>query len=146
MFHRIRLANSVLEDMRREEATPALDVHQMPTAASRLNARMGVFAKLRDIRAFERKRLRFLRTMEDFDVLCEIGVHQEKGRPLTMKELHGLHLGSVPTMQRRLRRLRQYGAVSSRRTERDGRAVEVRITRRALKLFHRYASLLGRRG
>lgn len=107
---------------------------------------MGVFTKLRRIRTFERRSLRFLRTMEDIDVLCEIGIHQEQGRPLTMKELHRLHLGSVPTMQRRLRRLRQYGAVASRRTERDGRAVELRITPRALKLFNRYATLLVRRG
>lgn len=107
---------------------------------------MGVFKKLRRLRNFERRSLRFLRTMEDIDVLCEIGIHQEQGRPLTMKELHRLHLGSVPTMQRRLRRLRQYGAVASRRTERDGRAVELRITPRALKLFSRYATLLARRG
>ncbi len=107
---------------------------------------MGVFKKLQTLRAFERKRLRFLRTMEDLDVLCEIGLHQENGRPLTMKELHRMRLGSVPTMQRRLRRLRQFGAVASRRTDRDGRAVELRITPRALKLFNRYASLLGRRG
>jgi DNA-binding MarR family transcriptional regulator len=107
---------------------------------------MGVFTKLRTLRSFQRSRLRFLRTLEDLDVLCEIGLHQEKGRPLTMKELHRLHLGSVPTMQRRLRRLRQFGAVASRRTERDGRAVELRITPRALKLFNRYATLLGRRG
>ncbi len=106
---------------------------------------MGVFEKLRRIRAFERRRLRFLRTMEDFDVLCEIGLHQEQGRPLTMKELHRLHLESVPTMQRRLRRLRQFGAVVSRRTENDARAVELKIAPRALKLFNRYATLLGRR-
>lgn len=106
---------------------------------------MGVFTKLRNIRTFERRRLRFLRTMEDLDVLCEIGLHQEKGRPLTMKELHRLRLGSVPTMQRRLRRLRQFGAVASRRTERDGRAVELKITPRALKLFNRYAALLAKR-
>ena len=107
---------------------------------------MRVFKKLRSLRTFERKQLRFLRTMEDLDVLCEIGLHQESGRPLTMKELHRMHLGSVPTMQRRLRRLRQFGAVASKRTERDGRAVELRITPRALKLFNRYATLLGRRG
>lgn len=106
---------------------------------------MGVFARLRRIRAFERRRLRFLRTMEDFDVLCEIGLHQEQGKPLTMKELHRLRLESVPTMQRRLRRLRQHGAVVSRRTERDARAVELKIAPRALKLFSRYATLLGRR-
>lgn len=107
---------------------------------------MGTFKKLRSIRTFERKRLRFLRTMEDFDVLCEIGLHQEQGRPLTVTQLHRLRLGSVPTMQRRLRRLRQSGAVASRRTERDARAMELRITPRALKLFNRYAALLGRRG
>jgi DNA-binding MarR family transcriptional regulator len=105
---------------------------------------MGVFAKLRRIRAFERSQLKFLRTMEDFDLVCEIGFREEQGKPLTMKQLHRLQLGSVPTVQRRVRRLRQLGAVATRRTERDARAVELTIRPRALRRIARYAALLRR--
>ena len=64
-----------------------------------------LFAKLRALREFERRHLKQLSTVEDLDLVCEIGFHQEKGQPLSIKQLYLLNLASVATIQRRLRRL-----------------------------------------
>lgn len=106
---------------------------------------MGLFAKLRELRAFEKRHLPFIGTLEDFDLLREIGFHQEAGTPLTMKQLYLLDLASVATVQRRLRRLRQLGAIQAVRSEGDGRAVQLRLTPRALRAFQKYCELLGPR-
>jgi DNA-binding MarR family transcriptional regulator len=101
-----------------------------------------VFTRLRALRMFEKRHLNFLRTIEDFDLIREIGYHQERGEPLTMKTLHLLGVASVPTIQRRLRQLRQAGAIQQMRSKRDGRALELRITPKVQRVFARYAELL----
>jgi DNA-binding MarR family transcriptional regulator len=101
-----------------------------------------VFARLHALRAFEKRHLDFLRTIEDFDLIREIGYHQERGEPLTMKSLHLLGVASVPTIQRRLRQLRQAGAIQQVRSKRDGRALELWVTPKVQKMFAKYAELL----
>lgn len=101
-----------------------------------------VFELLRSLRAFEKRNLQFLRTVEDFDLVREIGYHQERGRPLTVKQLYLLDLASMATVQRRLRRLRQAGAIQQVRSGEDGRSMELRLTPKAAKAFERYAELL----
>ena len=103
---------------------------------------MGVFAALRATRAFRRRHLDFLRTQEDLDLVLEIGFHQESGTPLTMKHLQLMGLASVPTLQRRLRRLRQVGAIIGRRSQEDGRAVELELSPRLLRTYARYGDLI----
>jgi DNA-binding MarR family transcriptional regulator len=103
---------------------------------------MGVFAALRATRAFRRRHLDFLRTQEDLDLVLEIGFHQESGTPLTMKHLQLMGLTSVPTLQRRLRRLRQVGAIIGRRSEEDGRAVELELSPRLLRTYAKYGDLI----
>jgi|SRR5687768_6285710 DNA-binding MarR family transcriptional regulator len=103
---------------------------------------MPVFARLRAMRAFEKRHLDFLQTLEDYDLVQEIGYHQERGKPLTMKALYLLDLASVATVQRRLRRLRQLGAVQQIRSESDGRALELCLTPKVQKTFAKYAELL----
>jgi hypothetical protein len=103
---------------------------------------MGVFAKLQVLRAFEKRHLDCLETLEDYDLVREIGYHQERGTPLTMKSLYLLNVASVATIQRRLRRLRQLGAIQQLRTKDDARAVELRISPALLKTFTKYGELL----
>ncbi len=102
---------------------------------------MAVFGKLRALRAYKKKHLPFIETIEDFDLLLEIAYHQELGSSLTMKQVYLLGVASVATVQRRLRRLRQHGAVQQLRSEEDGRSLELRITPKVLKVFARYAEL-----
>ena len=84
------------------------------------------------IREFERRHLDFLETFLDRDLVCAIAVRQSAGAPLTMKQAVLLGLGSVPTVQRRLRRLRRLGVVRQDRSRADRRVIELRLTPRAL--------------
>jgi len=100
-----------------------------------------VFERLRALRVFEKQHLGFLRTIEDHNLVREIGYHQAEGRPLTLKQLFLLDVGSVATVQRRLRRLKQLGIVQQRRSAADRRAVELRLTAKAMRIFEKYGSL-----
>lgn len=102
---------------------------------------MGVFASLRALRAYKKKHLPFVQTMEDLDLLLEIAYHQELGTPLSMKQIYLLGIASVATVQRRLRRLRQHGAIVQFRSTDDGRNMHVRMTPKVAKIFMRYAEL-----
>ena len=102
-----------------------------------------VFTTLRSLRAFERRHLAYLRTIEDHDLVLEIGFHQSRRKPLTMKQLFLLDIGSVATVQRRVRRLRHLGILRQRRCKHDRRAIEVRLTPKVLKVFAKYDELLG---
>ena len=62
-------------------------------------------------RPFERRHLKQLSTVEDLDLVCEIGFHQEQGQPLSIKQLYLLNLASVATIQRRLRQAVGKGVV-----------------------------------
>jgi hypothetical protein len=96
-------------------------------------SKLPLFATLHALREFERRHLPFLRTLEDCDLVCEIGYRQARGRPLTLKELMLLGLGSVPTMQRRLRRLRQLKVIVQYRCATDRRAVELVLSPKVVK-------------
>ena len=103
---------------------------------------MRVFERLRALRIFEKRHLGFLKTIEDHNLVTEIGYHQAEGKPLTLKQLFLLDVGSVATVQRRLRRLKQLGIVHQRRSPLDGRAVELSLTPKCIRLFAKYETLL----
>jgi len=103
---------------------------------------MQYFARLRAARLFERLHMGALEKIEDFDLVREIGFHQEQGRPLTMKRLYLLDLGSVATIQRRLRRLRKLGLILQRQSADDRRVVELLLSPKLLKVFAKYAAIL----
>ncbi len=103
---------------------------------------LSVFSRLKALRDFERSQLPFLRTLEDRDLMCEIGLAQSRGQPLSVKQVFLLGLGSVPTVQRRLGRLRRLGVIQQRRCDHDRRSVEITIAPKAAKVFAQYAELL----
>lgn len=105
---------------------------------------MRVFERLRALRSFEKQHLGFLRTLEDHNLVREIGYHQVEGKALTLKMLFLLDVGSVATVQRRLRRLKQLGIVHQRRSDADRRAVELTLSAKCLKVFERYEGLFRR--
>src|ERR1044071_4024172 len=92
-----------------------------------------LFAKLRVTRLFRRKHLGFLETREDHDIVQEIGYHDERGTPLTLGSLQQMGIASVPTLQRRLGRLREAGAIVARRSTRDGREVELTLSPKMMR-------------
>ncbi len=103
-----------------------------------------MFAALRAIRAFRLRHLDILETREDIDLALEIGFHQERGAPLTMKQLQLMGLASAPTLQRRLRRLREAGAIVVRRSEGDRRAMELTLSSKLLRAYGRYADFISK--
>jgi DNA-binding MarR family transcriptional regulator len=114
-----------------------------PRRPSALESRaLRVIGRLRAMRAFERRHLHHLRTLEDRDLICEIGYHQGERRPLTLSQIYRLGLGSVATVQRRLRRLRHEGCIRQTRSTRDRRTLEFTLSPKLLQVFDQYAALL----
>jgi DNA-binding MarR family transcriptional regulator len=103
---------------------------------------MHLFQKLRALRAFEKLHLDFLDTLEDHHLIGEIGYHQAKGSPVTLKQLFLLDVGSIATVQRRLRRLKQLGFVQQRRAPRDRRSVQLTLSPKCLRVFSKYDTLM----
>jgi Fic family protein len=103
---------------------------------------VAIFSKLRAMRAFEKKHLHFLRTVEDFELIHAIGYQQEIGEPMTMKQIYLLGVASAATVQRRLRHLREHGAIQLARSKADGRAVELFISRKLQKTCAKYVELM----
>ncbi|HXM84143.1 MAG TPA: MEDS domain-containing protein [Burkholderiales bacterium] len=103
---------------------------------------MRLFEKLRALRAFEKQQLDFLSTVEDHHLIGEIGYHQAKGKPLTLKQLFLLDVGSIATVQRRLRRFKGLGLVQHRRAASDHRAVELTLSPKCLRIFAKYNTLM----
>ena len=103
---------------------------------------MRVFERMRALRAFENQHLLFLRTGGNHHLIGEIGHHQATGKPLTLKQLFLLDIGSVATVQRHLRRLKELGFVQHRRAAGDRRAVELTLTPKCVRLFAKYDTLM----
>jgi hypothetical protein len=101
-----------------------------------------VFTALHAARRFEKQHFGFLATAEDFDLVCEIGYHMERGTPLTMKQLLLLDIASSATLQRRLARLRRLNVVQQRKSDIDGRIVEFLLAPPVVDAFLRYGELL----
>jgi DNA-binding MarR family transcriptional regulator len=104
--------------------------------------KMHVFEYLHQLRTFERKQLPFVKTMEDLNMLYLIGLHQERGVSLTLKQMLSFGVGSAATLERRLARLKRLGVVVQARSELDRRNVELRLSPKTSRIFQRYAALI----
>lgn len=99
-------------------------------------------ARLRELRSFEKLNFYGIQTPEDRDLLYEIGWRQASGKPLTMKEALLLDIGSVATVQRRLRGLRRLGIVAQHRMDGDRRVQELTLSAKSIAAFARCDDLL----
>ena len=103
---------------------------------------MQTFSHLSKIRAFERTHLTFLATIEDFDIVRVIGLHQELNEPLLLKQLYLEGIGSIATVTRRLSRLRVHGHVIAKPHGEDRRAVALALSSQVQGIYLRYGKLL----
>lgn len=101
------------------------------------------FQALRDKRAFERHRLPFLKTVLDFDIVCEVAFHHFAGSPLTVKRLLLQNLAPTITVLRRLNRLCGLGIVARSRSLTDGRVHELRLHTDLEPVFAEYSRFYG---
>jgi len=86
-----------------------------------------LFKKLRAARHMEKEHLPFIQTLEDRDIVLEIGFHAERNAPIGVKQLNRLGITSEGTIGRRLKRLKTLGVVKYDRSEVDGRKVELSL-------------------
>lgn len=87
---------------------------------------------------FRRRHLPFLQTLEDLDLIREIGFNQAKGEPLSLKQLFLHGIASVATVQRRLARLKRLGIIQQTKADHDKRMVKLTLTPTARKLYERW--------
>ena len=97
-------------------------------------------ARFRARRELGRRYLPFLKTLTDFDIASEIGLHELTGPPLTVKQLLLLDIAPSVTVLRRLDRLCTLGVVARTRSLTDGRVNELRLSPAVHQLFAVYSS------
>lgn len=99
---------------------------------------MNLFAGLRRMRELERRHLPFVRSLAEFDLIIEIGFHEERGKPLTLKQLLTLGICARTTLCRKLNGLVAQGVVVRTRRENDARAVVLGVSKTAFQRLDRY--------
>jgi hypothetical protein len=104
---------------------------------------MKIFHALRNLSEFRRRYMPFLKTLEDLDLLREVGFHQEAGNPITLKVLFLQGIGSVATVQRRLSRLKRLGVVHQTRVAHDKRLVQLTLSAAVFRDYVRMYTMLG---
>jgi hypothetical protein len=104
--------------------------------------KMHVFEYLHQLRTFERRHLAFIHTLEDMNMVYLIGLHQERGVPLTLKHMLSFDIGSAATLERRLARMKRLGVVVQARSEVDRRNVELKLSPKTWRTFQRYSGLI----
>jgi hypothetical protein len=100
------------------------------------------FLALKALHEYRRRNLPFATTIEDLEVLREIGLNQASGRPLTLKALFLQGIGSAATIQRRLGRLKRLGVVHQNRAKHDRRILELRISPTIMNIYKRMGVVL----
>jgi DNA-binding MarR family transcriptional regulator len=105
---------------------------------------MNIFSRMKKIREFQRTQLPNLRSIEDFDIVLEIGNSQESGQPMTPKRLALLGIAPSATVQRRLSRLVGLGVIRKRFSQQDGRMVELSVSIDTQATFARMGKLMKR--
>jgi len=103
---------------------------------------MKLFAGLKKIREIEKLQLPFLKSVDDFDIVIEIGYAEEQGQPLTLKQLFLLNICSRTTVRRKLATLIEQGFVIRRKLVSDHRASLLMISPSGVKLLSRYGGAL----
>lgn len=103
---------------------------------------MGTFETLKFLRDFEKKHFPLFTSIQDFELVIEIGYWQEMHRPITPKGVSLLNVGPSATVERRLRRLRQLGLVLAKPAQSDKRTLQLLLSPRVLKTYAQYVQLM----
>jgi DNA-binding MarR family transcriptional regulator len=82
---------------------------------------MGIFSDLRRLRQAQKRIAPFLRTLEDLDIVLEIGAAQEARDPIGTNLLLAAKVAPRATVSRRLARLKKLGVVRQRPVSEDRR-------------------------
>ena len=100
---------------------------------------MTTFKKFRKIKSVLSE-IPGIRTCKDFDILIEIGYHQEEGCPLTLKQLMLFKIASPATVRRYLNRLVRDGMVEKFESTTDQRSIVLRLSASTIKTLSAHFS------
>ncbi|HUQ73509.1 MAG TPA: hypothetical protein VM183_02200 [Burkholderiales bacterium] len=103
---------------------------------------MKTFKALKELHEFRRRHLPFLKTIEDAEIVREVGLHQDTRRPLTLKTLFLQGIGSAATIQRRLTRLKKLGVVQQTPAAHDKRNMYLTLSPRVWTLYSKMDRML----
>lgn len=95
---------------------------------------MTTFKKLKKIKSVLNQ-IPGIKTYKDFDILIEIGFHQESGNMLTLKQLSLLGITSEATVRRYLSRLVREGMVEKFESPDDHRYVMLQLSAPTIKML-----------
>jgi len=101
-----------------------------------------IFEFLYHLTTFERRNFGAIETMEDLDIVVLIGLHQCRGRIVTLKDIQASKIGAAATIERRLSRFKRLGIVAAKRSRKDGRNIELSLSPATMRVFQRYAKTL----
>lgn len=101
-----------------------------------------VIARLRQLRQAQRQNQPIIESLEDLDIVLEIGTAQEQGQLVCAKHLLATNLGAPATVRRRLERLVQGGIVSKTKNYRDSRVADLRLSTATVNEFNRLGRTL----
>ncbi len=79
-----------------------------------------------------------VKTYKEFDILIEIGFHQEQGSPLTLKQLLLLEIASQATVRRYLASLVRDGMVEKFVSVNDHRYVHLKLSAHTVRMMTRH--------
>jgi DNA-binding MarR family transcriptional regulator len=103
---------------------------------------LNTFRALKAASDYRRRYLPFVKTLEDQDLIREIGLAQAGGQSLSLKQLFSHGIASVATVQRRLARLRRLGIVAQTKSAHDKRVYKLTLTPAARKLHLQWSQQL----
>lgn len=78
-----------------------------------------------------------VKTYKEFDILIEIGYHQEQGNPLTLKQLLLLEIASQATVRRYLANLVRDGMVEKFVSADDHRYIHLKLSAQTVRMMTR---------
>ena len=95
------------------------------------------------MREYQRGQLPLLRSIVEWDIVIEIGYAEERGHPITLKQLLLLNICSRNTLRRKLAQLIGQQIVLRRQNSHDRRANKLVVSPGSLRILTRYGRMLG---
>ncbi len=105
---------------------------------------MKVFEYLSKVREIERFCFPNTQSLAERDICLAIGLYNERGASITLKDLKSFEIASHATIERAMARLIADGAVRQIVSRHDGRRRELKLDAAAARRLGRYHSALQR--
>ncbi len=96
------------------------------------------YAQLWHARQFTRSHMPFIESLEDWDIILLIGLYQERGAMICLKDIYSYSLGSAPTIERRISRMKNLGVILDATDNKDRRRVWLRLSPKMIATFRKF--------